>query len=517
LARRFLLGLILILLQSPVTAGAAAPAKTGGTLRFGLSIDIADLNPFQRTLFVNKDVGSLAFECLLTADKNGEIRPSMATSWETSKDGLQYTFKLRKGVRFHDGREMTAEDVIWSMQYAMDPKNGAYGRDKLLSVSSLSASDPLTLHVTLKEPYVSFLATLTSFQAFPIVPKGSLRGGKERPAIYPPGTGPFMMTEYKSQQTIAFRRFNHYWQKGIPHLDGIQFRPIEDDTVRLTAVRTGEVDVADRVAYDQALRIQKGEMKDIRLHLADASGYRWIGFNTEIPPFNNTKLRQAVAFAIDKANIIDAITWGFGTVTNQKVLKGSRWWVPFQDRKRDVERARALLREAGHPNGIKVRGLVRRGWLNQDEMQLVQSQLREVDIHVDIEIVEFATHQNALRDGHFIFTVTGGLPYMDPDLAYYQYYHTENGAIKIGNYPRYSNPKVDRLLEQGRMEPDFLKRYRIYKEFLEMAHEEVPQIPLGFAPYVFAVRSRVRGFDVYPNGQFSYGVGGLAMTWLEHG
>ena len=224
-----------------------------------------------------------------------------------------------------------------------------------------------------------------------------------------------------------------------------------------------------------------------------------------------------MAYAIDKEKIIDGITWGFGTTTTQKVVRGSRWWVPLQDYKRDVAKAKALLRESGYPNGVTFKGLVRKGWLNQDEMQIVQGQLKDADIHVEIEILDFATHQNALRDGNYVFTITGGLPYVDPDLAYYQYFHTEKSQVNISNfnYPRYSNPKVDKLLEQGRTELDFQKRYRIYKEALEIIHEELPQIALGFAPYVFAFRNQVKGFDVYPNGQFFYGVGGLGMAWLE--
>lgn len=506
---------IFFLAQAFAVRAADDRIQRGGTLRYGLSNDLANLNPFQRVLFVNKDVGSLAFECLLTADAGGELKPSLANHWTVSRDGLQYTFGLRKGVRFHNGKEMKAEDVIWSMRYTMDPKNGAYGSDKLLSVTSITAPDSLSVRVTLKEPYVPFLTVLTSFQAFPVVPMDSVKGGHVEPGIYPPGTGPFMMTEYKPHERIVFKRFPEYWQKGLPYIDEIQFRPVEDDTVRLTGLRTGEFDVIDRVAYDQALRIRKGEMKGIELKLAEASGYRWIGFNTEKPPFQNVKLRQAVAYGIDKEKVIETITWGFGTATNQKVMKGSRWWVRLEDRKRDIAKARSLLKEAGYPNGIQVRGLVRKGWLNQEEMQVIQSQLKDAGIQVEMETLDFASHQNALQAGNFTFTVTGGLPYLDPDMAYYPFYHTEKGPIKISNYPRYSNSKVDALLEQARMEPEFQKRYRTYKEVLEIIHEEVPQIPLGFAPYIYAFRNQVKGFDVYPNGQFFYGVGGMGTTWLE--
>jgi peptide/nickel transport system substrate-binding protein len=187
----------------------------------------------------------------------------------------------------------------------------------------------------------------------------------------------------------------------------------------------------------------------------------------------------------------------------------------MEDRKQDLAKARGLLKEAGYPSGIRVKGLVRRGWLNKEEMQLVQSQLKEVGIQVEIELVEFATHQNAMRDGAFAFAVTGGLAYHDPDLAYYQYFHTEKSPKKISNYPRYSNPRVDALLEQGRTQLDSQKRYRVYKEAVEILDEEAVHIPLGFAPYVFAFRTHVRDLDVYHNGQFFYGVGGVTMTWLD--
>ena len=207
--------------QERSQAAAQAGPKSGGVLRFGLSRDITNLNPFQRANSINKDVGSLAFECLLTSERNGEIKPALATTWETSKDGLRYTFKLRSGVKFHNGRDMTVEDIIWSMQYAMDPKNAAYGKEAFLSVSSLAAPEPLTLQVVLREPYVPFLASITGFEAFPVVPKGSVLPRRERMNLYPPGTGPFMMADYKPNQLIAFKKFDGYWQKGVPYLDAI--------------------------------------------------------------------------------------------------------------------------------------------------------------------------------------------------------------------------------------------------------------------------------------------------------
>lgn len=516
----FLVGVVLAFLWLKPSVSTGAPAsnpKSGGTVKFGLDTDILSVNPFQRTLSVTKEVGSIAFECLLAMDRNEDLKPALATGWDVSRDGLTYTFKLRKGVKFHNGKEMTAEDVIWAIDYAKDPKNGAYGRDKVQTIASASASDPLTVRMVLKEPYMPFLASLaTGFDAFPVVPKGSVPFGRERMSAYPPGTGPFMMTEYKPGQSLVFKKFDQYWQKGLPYLDGVQFNVIEDATVRFTALRTGELDVASRIGYDQGLRIQKGEFKDLALEYTANSGYRgWI-FNTESPPFNNMKLRQAVAYAIDKAKIIEAVSFGLGNVHDQKVAKTSRWYVPLKDRSRDLAKAKALLKEAGYPDGLKVKVRVSRGWPNPEVTQIVQGLLKDAGIQVDIELIDFAKNQDEKRSGEFDMAPLGGATYVDPDLAYYQYFHTENAPIKISNFPRYSNARVDKLLEQGRKEPDFKKRYQTYKEVVEIIQEEVPQITLGFNPYLFGYRSDLKGFKLQTyNDDYNYVVGGLVTTWMD--
>lgn len=505
-------------LETNVAAGApASNPKRGGTVRFGLDTDILSVNPFQRTLSITKGVGSVAFEGLLTMDRNGDLRPALATGWDVSKDGLTYTFNLRRGVLFHNGKEMTAEDVIWAIEYAKEPKNGAYGKDRLQSIASATALDPLMVRVVLREAYVPFLASLsTGFDTFPVVPKGSVPFGSERMSVYPPGTGPFMMTEYRPGQLLAFKRFDRYWQKGLPYLDGVQFNVIEDATVRFTALRTGELDVASRISYEQGLRIRNGEFKDLGLEYTPTSGYRAWTFNTERPPFNNVKLRQAVAYAIDRAKIIEGVSVGMGNVHDQKVPKTSRWYVPLEGRKRDAAKARALLKEAGYPDGLRVKVRVSRGWPNPEVTQIIQNQLKDVGIQVDMEYVDFARSQDEFRSGEFDMAPLGGAMYVDPDLAYYQYFHTEKAFMKTSNFPRYSNPRVDRLLEQGRKERDFKKRYQIYKEAVGIIEEEVPQIALGFNPYLFGYRKSVKGFTLQTyNDDYYYVVGGLGMAWVE--
>jgi peptide/nickel transport system substrate-binding protein len=385
----------------------------------------------------------------------------------------------------------------------------------LQAISSVTSSAPLSVSITLKEAYVPFLAGLASFEAFPVVPRDSVPPGGEKLSLHPPGTGPFMMVEYRPNQLVAFKRFDQYWQKGIPYLEGVHFRPVEDDTVRLTAIRSGDLDVTERVPYDQVLRIQKGELKGLDLVTAEGSGYVAPAFNTENPPFNNVKVRKAVLYALDKEKILEGVTWGFGIVTDQKMARHSRWFVPLPQKKRDLEKARTLLKEAGYTDGLKVKGQVSNAKRDQGIMQIIQSQLREANIHLELEVRDFTRHLNDLRDGNFTFSMSASTINADPDLAYYDRLHTDREVKKLSNYTRYSSAKMDTLLEQGRKEADFRKRYQIYKEIVEILQEEVPDIPLGFTPYVFAFRANVKNFQVQPTGPFYYGLGGLGMTWME--
>jgi ABC-type transport system substrate-binding protein len=504
--------LIISLVLFAPTVQAAEP-RPGGVLRFGLSKDITGLHPFQGTRSVNKNVFSIQYECLAAFDEFGNLKPSLATSWEVSKDGLEYTFRLRKGVKFHNGKDMSQEDVRWSIDFARDAKNGAFGRAYLLSVTSLQAIDSHTIKIVLGEPYVPFISTLSTIQAFPVVPKDSLKGGREMMTATPPGTGPFHLVDWKPNQQILFQKFPQYWQKGWPYLDEVIFRPIEDDTVRFTALRTGDFDIAERIPYDQVDRIRKGEIKGLGIEEANAAGYRSVIFNTEKPPTNSVKVRQAIAYTLDKQKLIEGISWGFGIVASQKMLKGSEWFTSIQERTRDLEKAKALLREAGYPNGLKFQAQVEKR--TEGEMQMVQSQLKEIGIDLDLEFMDFAKHQQNLQTGNFLLTSQGGSTNFDPDLTYYKYFHTEQGEKKVNNYSRYSNPKLDTLLDEGRKEVNKAKRLKIYQEVLRILHEEIPQLPVGFTPYIFVFRGHVKDFQVDPSGFFFYGQGGLGKTWLE--
>lgn len=508
-SRIFFLMLVVLVFPNRGFSQSSKP-KSGGTLRFGAQRDISSLNPFQDTRAMDTGVRSLVFEPLLMEEDYG-VRPHLAESWEISKDGKDYLFRLKKGVKFHNGREMTAQDVHWDFLYTMEPKNRAYSQQVFKAIRSVEAIDAYRVKVTLRQPNAPFLSYLTSIQGLPVVPRESL-AQDEKPSRFPPGTGPFVFEDWKPQERIELKRFPEYWQKGIPTVDRLQIRPVPDDEVRLTALRSGEVDLIDRTPMQFIERIKKGELGDLRLTIAPASRILGLHFNLSKPPFDKLESRLAVAYAIDKMEMIRGAHWGLGVAINQKMDPSSPWYFNIPDRKREVTKAKALLEKAGYPKGFRAPALVMAG--NESSIQVAQSQVKEIGIDFDLNIAPFATYMRNIQAGNFAIATMGGDAALDPDPNIYEFYRSEE--VWTHNYARYKNSRVDQLLDEGRITMDPKKRHRIYREATEILFEEVPTIWTVLAPVFFTYRSYVKGFEVEPQGLFFSGKRGIPMIRLEH-
>ncbi|MGH7834974.1 MAG: ABC transporter substrate-binding protein, partial [Candidatus Binatia bacterium] len=335
------------LLVAPAALPAAESPRHGGRVVFGIRNDITTLNPFVRNNSTNYYVRGLAYESLLDFDPSGKHAPALTTSWSVSPDAKTYTFKLRSGVKFHNGKDLGAEDVKWSAEYAMDPKNGATGHVPLKSVQAVRAKDKLTVEFVLSEPNALFLSLLATISPFPVVPQGSVPTGQRKLAVLPPGTGPFVFKDYKADREIVFVANKNYWQKGLPYLDEIVLKPVREDMVRFTSLRAGDLDMIERTSYSFVGKILKGEFPELRATEAKYAGFRRVLFNVVDPPFNNPKLRQAVHHALDKRKYIEGAFWGLGETTDQRVPKESPWHVKLPEVKRDPAKVAALLKEAG--------------------------------------------------------------------------------------------------------------------------------------------------------------------------
>jgi peptide/nickel transport system substrate-binding protein len=514
--KRFSGLLFIALVVSLACTSLAAEPKHGGTLRFGVQKSLTALNPFIQTQSLNHRVRSLMYEGLLAFDSKLEPLPALATSWNVSPDATLYTFTLRPGVKFHNGKPVTLADVKWSIDYVQDPKNAAFGRADLTVINQVEIEEPDRIRIRLKFPFSPLLSTFAGIHILPILAKDSVKTG-ERPDSFPPGTGPFRFVSWKPAQELRVQRFDGYWQKGLPYVDEIRFIFGLDETTRLNAIRSGDMDISEEMTSDQILWIRDGKIPGVGFALAAAGNHPRMGINHCRSPFNNLKVRQAFAYALDKQEIINGTFSGLGVPTNQKIVKGTKWFASeVADRKQDIGKAKALLAEAGYPEGLKVTVPGSPG--SQKILQVIQSQVRKAGIELTLLIRDQATHIAALNKAEFEISMSGGATSADPDLAYYAHYHTPPPEQwgKGGRYqPCYSNARVDHLLEEARKVTDVQQRRRMYKEMIEILQEDVADIPIAFVPVGYAFQNTVKGFEPSITEPYSYGNGGLIKTWMD--
>ena len=506
-----ILGLFL-LFGAPV-AGAAELPKPGGTLTMAISRDIVRMNPMIRTASTEKRVRDLMYDPLLNEDRKGNIKPGLAQSWEVSQDGKLYTFKLRTGVKFHNGKELTAADVKFSMDYTMNKKNGAYGFGRLEVVDRVEVVDDHTLKVYLKQANAPFISSLTDIRSFPVIPMESLPEGIDKPSKFPPGTGPFKFVEWVANQRSVFERFDDYWGKKA-FVEKVILRPIENETVRFTALRAGDVDIVERTPYEWVKQIVDGKIKGIGFAKAETAGYRRIMFNVVAPPFNDKKLRAAVAHAINKKELLDAAYMGFGEVTDQKYPKGYAWYfdeIPSPEF--DLNKAKALIKESTY-KGQAVRFLSSQEGVRQTEALMVQSQLAKIGMKVEIDTVEWGAYRTQQRKGDYDFMIYGGQLDADPSITYSRDWVCESRTKRSSNVSGYCDPKIDALFGEAEAAFKPAKRKQLFKQILESVYAEIPDIPVGYVPRFFAFRDAVKGFETNGGGDFRFSDGGLAYAWL---
>jgi len=475
--------------------------------------DMTLLNPLVSTKSVDKRVRGLAFEPLLGLDGNGKIRPNLAEAWSVSEDGKLYTFKLRKGVKFHNGQEMAAEDVKFSIDYTMNPKNGASGLSDLSPVDRVVVADRYTLKIHLKKVSPVFLSLLTAIRTFSVVPNESLREGVSKTDAFPPGTGPFRLVEWKPRQKIILARHDDYWGHKA-FLDKLVLRPIRNSTVRFTALRAGDVDMVDTTPFEWVQQVVKGRIKGIGYASSPADLFRRLQFNVPAPPFDNKKLRRAVAHAIDRKEIMQAAFYEFGVPTDQKYPKGHVWYVDgISMPTYDLNKARALLREAGY-KGRTVKIMVQAD--SEVFGTTLQAQLRKIGMKVKLDLLSKAAFDSSARTGNFDFRITGGGFYPDPSATYGNDFRCPKDLKKrTGNSSGYCDREMDVLVSKAETELNTDKRKALFRQILAKVAEGLPELYLGFGPRFFTFREFVKGFTTDNDGAYSWWGGGLNHTWLD--
>ena len=474
----------------PGVAAQATPnpdARPGGVLRVGLSADPAELDPHLTSLTAAWHVIEHVYEGLVSYDASLAPIPSLAESWEVSEDGLTYTFALRQGVMFHNGREFTSDDVVYSFGRMMDPETGSPSASDFTAVTAVEAPDAYTAVITLSAPDASFLAKLMG-SSIAMVPQEVVEENGDLMNTMV-GTGPFRFVEYIPNTSVTLERNPDYWDAPLPYLDGLELLVAIEPTSRRTALVSGTVDLIE-YAPVQDLPILEAD-ETLQVFGDQNTNIRYMGVNVEREPFNIPEVRQAIAMVIDRGPIIDSAVFGGGsptaTIFPPTFWAGMEYEIPAPD----IEGAKALLAEAGYPDGFET---TLHSWAQYPFLSnaalVIQEQLKAIGIEADTDFQENAIYLENYFAGNFDLSVTGTSAYVDPNDVIENNFHSNRTNIATG----YANPEVDALIEAGIATTDQEERAAIYQQIQEILLEDLPWINLFIASQYEAAKDYVMDY-----------------------
>ena len=505
------------------TETAAEPATAEGGPAYGDTLveasigDISGLIPNITSDSASHEIGNLIYSNLVRTDKELRLEGELAERWEISKDEMTITFHLRKGVKWHDGEEVTAEDVDFTYRYMVDPKTPtAYG-EAFLQIRQAEVVDRYTFRVTYEKPYSPALLSWGIW----ILPRHILEPAwKEGVDLrttqqnrHPIGSGPYMFREWKTGEKVVLEANPAYFE-GRPYLKRVVYRIIPDQSTIFLELKAKNIDLAGLTPIQYRRQTDYPAFrKAFDRYRYLANGYAYLGFNLLDPRFQDKRVRQAVAYAIDRQEIIDGVLLGLGRPAVGTYKPGTWWYkegvksYPF-----DPERAKALLAEVGWkdtdgdgildrdgtPFGFTIRtnqgNLVR-----QQTAEIIQRRLRAVGIDVKIHVVEWAAFINTfVKKKDFEAIILGWGLGLDPD-QYDIWHSSKTGPDELNHYS-YKNARVDALLEAGRRTFAEDKRKAIYGELQDVMAEEQPVVFLYVPEALPVVSGRVRGIQPAPAG-----------------
>jgi len=510
--------LVMILLVAALVAGGIVPSAAqtagphyGGTLRAGMQTDPVGLDPHLTTATATRNMMENVYDTLVMVDSQGRYVPGLAESWTTSEDGLTWTFRIRGGVKFHNGRALTADDVAYSINRIRDPSTKSPRSGDFAEVDSITASGPSTVVIKLKRPFSPLLAKL-SLSTNVIVPKEVVErdGDLNR---NPTGTGPFRFVGYTPQQRLTLVRSGDYWERDssgrrLPYLDRIEFVFLPDAVARATALRAGSVDWIEYVPSSEVKALRADP--NIQVVGGLSANFRSLYINNQVAPFSNVKVRQAMAYAIDKKEIVDTALFEVGGIvaTGTAIPPGNFFAYTRSPYTRvDLDRAKRLLAEAGQPSGFEAELYVTSTYdFLRTPAEIIQAQLAKIGIRLKITAADWSVYLPTVFQKRYALTILGTSGQSDPDDFLYGNFHSKGGL----NLVNYSDPQFDRLLEQGRAASREAERKRLYDQAQARLLETVPMVFIYHSTQYEAVRRNVRGFEHWPNTSYL----GLRRTWI---
>jgi len=477
----------------------AAPLAGAQTLRIGLAEDPDVLDPTLARTFVGRIVFAGLCDKLVDIDKDLKIIPQLATSWEWSKDQKSLTMKIRQGVTFHDGEKLDAAAVKFNIE-RHKTMQGSNRRGELAPVTGVDVVDPYTVRLNLAAPFAPLLAQLADRSGMMVSPKAAQAAG-EKFSAHPVCAGPFKFVDRIAQGKISLERFPNYWNKGAIHFDKVTYEPVVDPTARLASLKSGQLDFIERVNPSDMPAL-KGDPKVKAAKIVEI-GYQGITINIgkseesqKTALGKDPRVREAFELSLDRDAIVQVAMDGEAVAGNQWVAPTNAWYAKSEPiPKRDVNRAKALLREAGVANPSFTL-LTPTTADAQRVAQVVQSMAKEAGFDVKIQLTEFATTLNLADKGQYEAFVLAWSGRADPDGNIYSHLVSKQPL----NYAGYANADFDRAITESRETNDPAQRAKLFAQAAKMEHRDRPIIYLYHRQWLWAHTNRLQGFRPVPDG-----------------
>jgi peptide/nickel transport system substrate-binding protein len=509
-------------------AGAAAFGFTGqavagqrhpqrrGTLRFATRTDVSGLDLHRNTIYLVSMPLAAINQGLLDLDQQSEPVPGVAAAWEASPDLLRYTFELRHGVLFHNGREVDAQAVKWNFERIQDPRiANPLARSALENLQSTEVVDKYTVRCHLHQPSAAFPADVVYYPCALMAPDSV-----EQTDWHPIGCGPFKLVKWDRNNLTEMVRFENYFEtdaagNSLPYLDAIIGRPKREDGVRLTALRAGEVDLIDSMAYADAAEFSKRYAGKFQTWNAPTVGTSFILFNLEKGPFTDKQVRLAAAHAIDHEAIKQAVFHGTGEIARGFYASASPWytdgvtaWPAY-----DPDKAKFLLRQArAVGTDIALQALPTPPYMQQTA-ELVQAMWTEVGFKVRFNIYDEVALRYKRRQRDFHADSSAASYRWDPDGWFSRYILSTAPTTQI--YSGFHNERADQLIAEARRAADRQKRLELYAAIDSIVNEELPILYLQHVTLLQAGSLHLKGYRPSVSGAFSTRGGGIRTAWME--
>lgn len=490
-SRKLLAGLAVATALSSVAFALPAQAAT---LRMAWSQDATGLDPHKQTAFSSLRLLELIYEPLVRLDNDLNVVPAIASSWEFTPDARTLTFKLDPNAKFSNGAQVTPADVKASFERLLDEATSAAARSNFLSIESIDTPDAETVVFNLSTADVPILVAMATINAA-IVPASEIEAGSIGTTAL--GSGPFKLDSWEPNASEVLSA-NADWAGGDLAIDGINISVLPDETAILASLRAGQIDFA--LLNDPLVATMVPDEPNLQLNRVTGLAYNVLQLNPARAPMDNLQVRQAISCAVDRQAIIDAALAGEGAVTGPLTMPAFA-----QDPstlfcyEQDVEKAKALMAEAGFADGFSAKVIAATGEppVAAAEAQVLQAQLAEIGVNLEIEMMELNVYVDTWLKGDFDMAVAqnGGRP--DPYPMYNRYFTNDGNLQGVSNF---ADDELDNLLRQGQAEPDPAKRAEIFHAFEQRLAEQAPWVWLSTAYSYTAQLKTVSGYEGSPTG-----------------